>query len=62
MEVRMMAIGAVERVGRNAADVGTKAKAMGLLQAYAARSGWEPEAKARALDAASKIEASLKER
>jgi hypothetical protein len=61
MEVRMMAIGAVERVGRGAPDVSTKAKAMGLLQAYAARAGWEPEAKARALDAASKIEASIKQ-
>jgi hypothetical protein len=62
MEVRMMAIGAVERVGRAAPEVGIKAKAMGLLQAYAARGGWEPEAKARALDAASKIEASTKVR
>ena len=60
MEVRMMAIAAVERVGRSAPEVGIKAKAMGLLQAYAARGGWEPEAKARALEAASKIEASIK--
>jgi hypothetical protein len=51
MEVRMVAIGAVERIGRGTSNVAVKAKAMGLLQAYAARTGWEPEAKVRALDA-----------
>ena len=62
MEVRMMAIGAVERVGRGAPEVNTTAQAMGLLQAVAGRAGWEPEAKARALEAASKIEASITRR
>ena len=57
MEVRMMAVAALERIGRDAQDVGTKAKAMGLLQAYAARSGWEPEARKRAQDGAARIEA-----
>jgi hypothetical protein len=51
LEVRMMAIVAVERVGIDASDVGTKAKAMGVLQSYAARSRWEPEARNRAQDA-----------
>jgi hypothetical protein len=60
MEVRMMAIAALERIGRDASDVVTKAKAMGLLQAYAARSGWEPEAKKRAQDGAARIEAGTK--
>ena len=60
MEVRMMAVAALERIGRDASDVGTKAKAMGLLQAYSARSGWEPEARKRAQEAASRIEATAK--
>ena len=41
LEVRMMAIYAVERVGRDASDVATRAKAMGLLHAYLARGSWE---------------------
>lgn len=60
MEVRMLAVVAMEKIGRGASDVGTKAKAMGLLQAYASRSGWEPEARKRAQDASSRIESSLK--
>ena len=60
MEIRMLAVVALERLDRDASDVGTKAKAMGLLQAYAARSGWEPEARKRAEEAAWRIEASTK--
>jgi hypothetical protein len=60
MEVRMMAVAGLERIGRDASDVPTKAKAMGLLQAYAARNGWEPEAKKRAQDGAARIEAGTK--
>ena len=60
LEVRMMALWAVERVGLQAADVTTKAKAMGLLQAYAAKSGWEPEARARAQQGSATIQNSLK--
>ena len=56
MEVRMMAVAALERIGREAPDIGTKAKAMGLLQAYASRSGWEPEARKRAQEGAARIE------
>lgn len=57
MEVRMMAVAALEKIGRDAADVGTKAKAMGLLQAYAAKGSWEAEAKKRAQEGAARIEA-----
>jgi hypothetical protein len=60
LEVRMMALWAIERVGLQATEVGTKARAMGLLQAYAAKAGWEPEARARALQGASAIQNSLK--
>jgi hypothetical protein len=60
MEVRTMAIVAVERIGVDAQDVGTKAKAMGLAQSYVTRSGWEAEARKRASDAASAIQRTLK--
>jgi hypothetical protein len=59
-EARMMAIVAMERVGLDASDVGTKAKAMGLLQAYVAKGSWEPEARKRAQDAATAIQNSIK--
>jgi hypothetical protein len=62
MEVRMMAVAAVEKIGLDASEVGTKARAMGLLQSYANRGGWEPEAKKRAQDAASAIQTSMKNR
>lgn len=60
MEVRMMAVVAVERIGVEASEPGTKAKAMGLAQAAAGKSGWEPEAKKRAQDAATHIQNSMK--
>lgn len=60
LEVRMMAIVALERIGLDASDIGTKAKAMGLLQSYVARSGWEPAARKRAQDAATAIQNSMK--
>ncbi len=60
MEVRMMAVAAVEKIGVEASDTRTKAKAMGLLQAHASKSGWEPQAKERAAEAASIIQASIK--
>ena len=41
--------------------VKVKAKAMGLLQSYATRGGWEPEAKKRAQDAADRVKATIKE-
>jgi hypothetical protein len=57
----MMAIAAIEKVGLGTADVGAKAKAMGLLQASASRTAWEPETRARAQDAAAKIQASVRQ-
>ena len=60
MEVRMMAVAAVEKIGLEASDTRTKAKAMGLLQSHATKSGCEPEAKKRAEAAASNIQASMK--
>ena len=59
MEVRLMAVVAVERIGVNAIDVATKAKAMGMMQLYAGKSLWEPEAKKRAAEAAARIQASM---
>jgi hypothetical protein len=59
MEVRMMAVAAVERIGIGAEGIGTKARAMGLLQAGAAKDGWEPEARARARAGAQAIQARI---
>ena len=61
MEVRMLALVALERAGLRASDVGTRARAMGLLHSYASKSGWEPEARRRASDGAAAIETSLKQ-
>lgn len=60
MEVRMMAVAAIEKIGVDANDVAAKAKAMGLLQAYGVRSGWEPEARQLAVDAAARVQRTLK--
>ena len=60
MEVRMMAVAATEKIGIHATGVGTKARAMGLLQAYAAKDSWEPEARRRARDAAMAIQSRIK--
>jgi len=62
MEVRMMAVVAVERIGVKASDVPTKSRAMGLLQSYADKGNWEPEAKRRAQEASSRIQDSIKQR
>jgi hypothetical protein len=58
--LHMMAIVAMERAALDASDIGVKAKAMGLLQAHAARGGWEPEARKRAQEAATAIQNSMK--
>ena len=60
IEVRMMALAALERVGVDATDLGTKAKAMGLAQSYSTRGGWEAEARKRASEAAAAIQRTLK--
>lgn len=59
LEVRMMALGALERIGVTASEIGTKAKAIGMLQSYASKGGWEPEAKRRAQRGASSVQASM---
>src|SRR5262249_39279443 len=60
MEVRMMAVVAVERIGVESTETGAKAKAMGILQSYAGKGGWEPEAKRRAEEAVAAIQNSMK--
>jgi len=60
MEVRMMAVAAVERIGVEASETAAKAKAMGVLQSYANRGSWEPEAKKRASEAVASIQNSMK--
>lgn len=62
MEVRMMAVVAVERIGLQASEIATKSKAMGLLQSYASKGSWEPEAKRRAQEAATRIQNSIQQR
>jgi hypothetical protein len=60
MEVRMMAVVAVERIGVESSETAAKAKAMGILASYAGKGGWEPEAKRRAEEAVASIENSMK--
>ncbi len=60
MEVRMMAVVSVERIGMEATEVATKAKAMGMMQSCANKGSWEPEAKKRASEAAMRIQNSMK--
>ncbi|MDT8067036.1 MAG: hypothetical protein ROO76_02605 [Terriglobia bacterium] len=62
MEVRMIAVVAVERIGMEATEVATKAKAMGMMQSYANKGSWEPEAKKRASEAALRIQNSTKQK
>lgn len=60
MEVRMMAVVEVERLGMYAPEIATKAKAMGMLQACANNNSWEPEARRRAAEAAAQVQNSMK--
>jgi hypothetical protein len=60
MEVRMMAVVAVERIGVESSETAAKAKAMGILQSYAGKGSWEPEAKRRAEEAVAAIQNSMK--
>jgi len=61
MEVRMMAVMAVERIGVESSETAAKAKAMGVLQSYAGKGSWEPEAKRRAEEAVAAIRGSMRE-
>ncbi len=59
MEVRLMAVVEIERLGMQATDGATKAKAMGMLQACASNGTWEPEARHRAAEGAARIQSTL---
>lgn len=61
MEVRLMAVVEVERLGVDATEVATKGKAMGMLQSCASNNGWEPEARAQAAEAAVRVQSSMKD-
>jgi hypothetical protein len=56
MEVRMMAIRAIERIGLDSTDQRIKTKAMVALEAAATRGSFESETKERAKDAATRIQ------
>jgi hypothetical protein len=60
MELRMMAIHAIERIGLDSADSKVKTKAMVALEAGATRVSFEPEARQRAKDAATHVQNSMK--
>jgi hypothetical protein len=61
MEVRMMAVVEVEKLGVAASDDATKAKALGMLNACANNSLWEPEERSRASDGTARIQSSMKQ-
>jgi hypothetical protein len=60
MEVRMMAIHAIEKIGLDSTDPRVKTKAMVALETAAGRGSFEPEAKERAKEAAGRIQNSQK--
>lgn len=62
MEVRMMAVVAVERIGLQAPEMASKSKAMGLLETYANKENWEPEARRRAREASTRVQNSITQR
>ena len=62
MEVRMMVMVEVERLGVYAPEIGTKAKAMGMFQASANNSRVEPEARHRTAEGAAQVQNSMKQR
>jgi hypothetical protein len=59
IEVRMLAVAAMERIAVNSGSAATKGQAMGLLQSESGRR-WEPEAVRRAQAAVAAIKASMK--
>lgn len=61
MEVRMMAVVEVEKLGLATANPAIKAKASQMLQSYASNSSWEPEAQHRASEGAGRIQGTMKE-
>lgn len=61
MEVRLMAVVAVERIGVLAQGVAVKSRALGVLSAYGSKSGWEPEARERARFGAARVQGTVRE-
>jgi hypothetical protein len=61
MEVRMMAVRAVERVGLEATEVGTKGKGDGHAAVVCDEGRREPEARRRAQEAATAVQGSVKQ-
>ena len=61
MEVRLMAVVEVEKLGLKTNDVAIKTKAIEMLQSCARNNLWEPEAQRRAADAATRIQTSMRE-
>jgi PEGA domain len=61
MEVRLMAVAEIEKLGVAATDTATKAKALAMLQASANNGTWEPEARSRAAEGAARIQGTMKE-
>lgn len=60
MEVRMLAVVAMEQIAMNSASAVTKGTVIGLLQSESSKSHWEPAAKARVDLAISTIKAVAK--
>ncbi len=61
MEVRMMAVAEVEKLGIAAPEPATKGKALQILQACAGNNLWEPEARRRATTAAAWVRSTMNE-
>ena len=61
MELRMMAVAEVEKLGMAAPEPATKGKALQILQACASNSSWEPEARRRATAGVAWIQSTMKE-
>lgn len=60
MEVRLMALAAVECIGMDAAAIEVKSRALGIAQSFATDRGGEDESRARAKEAATAIRATIR--
>jgi hypothetical protein len=61
MEVRMMAVAALESIGVDASDIQIKGQVLGLLKLHAEKAQWEPEARNRAAVAATAVQNSIRQ-
>ncbi len=59
VEVRMMTVAEVEKLGVASPDAAIKAKAIATLEACAGNSLWEPEARARATEGVARIQGTM---